>query len=273
MGSDFAYDPVTALDESSATGPTADLFADIRTTMGIPLLTSIWRAMADMDGALGTVWALTKPIYENGQVSHALARVLDGAQVPKPIALTPTQLGCIGIGPADLFDIRAIISAYNRSNGMNLIALAALVTPPGADKPDAAKRNSPPSWPTLRPLPQRADIDDRVWDMVRHVNAFGAPGPDGFVATLWRHLAHWPGLLALVHSAFAPLQTTGAIQQASARVVSGALIEGARLAHLRSPHVDLPDAVRTTIEDYVREPTHVARMVVLGRMLERWVMQ
>lgn len=273
MGSDFAYDPVTSLEETSATGPTAELFADIRTTMGIPLLTSIWRALADMDGALGTVWALTKPIYESGQVSHALARVLDRAQVPKPIALTPTQLGCIGIDPAGLRDIRAIVAAYNRSNGMNLIALAALVTPPGADRPDSAAPDAPPRWPTLRPLLQRADIDDRVWDMVRHVNAFGAPGPDAFVATLWRHLAHWPGLLALLHAAFAPLQAAGAIQHASARVVSGALMESARLAHLRSPQVDLPDAVRTTIEDYVREPTHVARMVVLGRMLERWVMQ
>jgi hypothetical protein len=50
---DFAYDPVTAIDESSAVGDTAVLFADIRQTMGIPLVTSIWRGLAGMDDMLG----------------------------------------------------------------------------------------------------------------------------------------------------------------------------------------------------------------------------
>jgi hypothetical protein len=43
--------------------------------------------------------------------------------------------------------------------------------------------------------------------MIRHVNAFGASGVNAGVATLWRHLAHWPALLALVHGTFAPLQS------------------------------------------------------------------
>jgi hypothetical protein len=36
MRSDFAYDPVTAIDESAAVGDTALVFAEIRRTMGIP---------------------------------------------------------------------------------------------------------------------------------------------------------------------------------------------------------------------------------------------
>jgi hypothetical protein len=30
MNADFSYDPVTAVDEATATGATADIFADIR---------------------------------------------------------------------------------------------------------------------------------------------------------------------------------------------------------------------------------------------------
>ena len=41
MSADFSYDPVTAIDEATATGVTAEIFADIRQTMGIPLITSI----------------------------------------------------------------------------------------------------------------------------------------------------------------------------------------------------------------------------------------
>ena len=38
MMSDFAYDPVTAIDESAAAGDTALIFAEIRRTMDIPLV-------------------------------------------------------------------------------------------------------------------------------------------------------------------------------------------------------------------------------------------
>jgi hypothetical protein len=49
MTADFAYDPVTAIDEAKAVGETAALFAEIRQIMRIPLVTSIWRGLAGMD--------------------------------------------------------------------------------------------------------------------------------------------------------------------------------------------------------------------------------
>lgn len=64
MTTDFAYDPVTAIDEAKAAGETAVLFAEIRQTMRIPLVTSIWRGLAGMDDSLRLAWAATKPIYE-----------------------------------------------------------------------------------------------------------------------------------------------------------------------------------------------------------------
>ena len=79
---DFAYDPVTAADEASATGRTAEIFAEIRAAMGIPLLTSIWRGLADMDDDLETVWRAAKPIYLNARPDQTLASV-----IAKPIFL------------------------------------------------------------------------------------------------------------------------------------------------------------------------------------------
>jgi hypothetical protein len=38
---DFAYNPVTVIDEANAVGGTAVLFAEIRQIMRIPLVTSI----------------------------------------------------------------------------------------------------------------------------------------------------------------------------------------------------------------------------------------
>lgn len=271
MGSDFSYDPVTAIEETTATGQTAEIFADIRRTMEIPLVTSIWRGLAGMGDSLGKVWTLAKPIYASGLPAPALARIVAKADLPRPEPLVPAQLACVGVGERDLDDIRAILAAYNRSNGLNLVALAALIAPPASDEAAAAPSTAVLAWPPLRPLPARDEIDADTWEMIRHINTFGAPGIEAGVATLWRHLAYWPGLLALVHSAFAPLQVQGAIAAASARLVSWALDEGAHMAWLRPAETEIPRRARDTVTGYVTSPTQVARMVAMGHALEIWL--
>lgn len=271
MRSDFSYDPVTATDEASATGETAAIFADIRQTMGIPLVTSIWRGLAGMGDSLKQVWALTKPIYATGLPEQALDRMIVHASLPRPERVAPAQLTCVGIGRRDLQDIRTIVAAYNRSNGMNLIALAALVTPPASgDRPDPVQVVSP-AWPSLRPLPAREAISADTWTMIQYVNSLGATSLDAGVATLWRHLAHWPGLLALVYSAFGPLQSNGIIADANRQMVDLATKEGSRLAWLRPAKFDISQQARKTVTEYVNVPTHVARMVTMGHALEMWL--
>ena len=271
MASDFSYDPVTAIDEASATGQAAEIFADIRRTMGIPLVTSIWRGLAGMEESLSQVWELTKPIYASGMPEHALARVIARTALPRPEPLAPTQLACLGLAERDLKDIRAILGAYNRSNGMNLVALAALVTPPAPGSEIRASAVSPPSWPPLRPLLAREAISDATWTMVRHVNAFGAPSLNAGVATLWRHLAYWPGFLAVVYSAFAPLQSAGVLDAANAKMVALALEEGARMAVLRPAKFEISQQALDTVTSYVKSPTQVARMVTTGHALANWL--
>jgi len=217
------------------------------------------------------VWELTKPIYASGLPEHALARVVAHADLPLPEPLVPAQLACADVGERDVQDIRAIVAAYNRSNGMNLVALAALVTPPAPGSAPSALRSTAPSWPPLPPLLAREAIDADTWTLIRHVNAFGAPGIDANVATLWRHLAHWPGLLALVHAAFAPLQSRGAITAASAQVVALSVEEGSRMARLRPAEFEISRQARDTITGYVNSPTQVARMVTMGHALAHWL--
>lgn len=271
MATDFSYDPVTAVDEASATGEVAAIFADIRRTMGIPLVTSIWRGLAGMGESLAAVWELARPIHASGLPVHALARLIARIDLPQPLPLTQSQLACVGIGRQDLRDIHTILAAYNRSNGLNFVALAALVTPPAAQVVASEIPAPPPAWPALRPLLARAQIDSTTWEMIREVNSFGAPGIDAGVATLWRHLAHWPGLLALIYSAFAPWQARGEITAASAKAVALAVNEGAGMAHLRPASFNISRQARDTIDGYVNVPTQVARMVVLGNALVRWL--
>ena len=274
MTLDFAYDPVTAMDEATATGETAVLFAEIRQTMRIPLVTSIWRGLAGMGDSLRLAWAVAKPISESGEPERALTRSVAAVGLPGPEPLTPTALACVGLTESDLVAARVVIAAYNRSNGLNLMALAGLIAPSAtgaATAPAVSAVESRSDWPPLPPLLPSEAIRADTWDIIRHVNAFGASGVDAGVATLWRHLAHWPALLALVYCAFAPLQSRGLIEEANARMVALGAAEGSRMAHLRLTSSALSRQALATITGYVRSPSQVARMVTIGHALTEWL--
>lgn len=272
MSTDFSYDPVTAVDEATATGTTAEIFADIRDTMGIPLVTSIWRGLAGMGDSLQTVWNAAKPVYLSGHAEIALSRIVEQARLPMPHPLAPTQLACAGISGAQVESILTILDAYNRSNGMNMVALAALIAPQTARRDNACPRTHP-AWSAFPPLMAREALDDNTWDLIRHVNAFGAPGIDAHIATLWRHLGHWPNLLSLIYSAFAPKHSDGSIAAAAARLVKLTRDEATRMAAWRDDRFVLSGQARDTITSYVTSPTQVARMVALGHALARWLRQ
>ena len=89
---DFSYDPVTAIDEDKASGETAKIFSDIRNTMGIPLITSIWRGLAGMNNNLPKVWRLAKPIYKSGKPEKALFEMVEKLNLPIPKTLKDSTI-------------------------------------------------------------------------------------------------------------------------------------------------------------------------------------
>lgn len=265
------HDPVAAISEAEATGETAAIFADIRRTMRIPMITSIWRTLVDIEGGLSATWEVTKPLYETGQPAAALMKLRAQAVLPVPEPLAPGQLSCAGVREEELPVILALIEAYNRSNGMNLMALTGLVVTPSGAPSNAPVPPDPPPWPELPPLPAPADIPADIWTLLRHINRFGAvPGEEG-LATIWRHMAHWPGLLAVIYAGLAPLQRDGTIQRSKQQILEIAQAEGKRLAHLRPEIVPLPEVARQMITNYVLDPGLVARMVTIGHGLARWL--
>ena len=143
--------PVTAMAESDATGEVAEIFADIRETMEIPLITSIWRLLVDIEGGLRSSWDATKQLYQTGQPQAALLRIRAETALPMPQPITISQLTRVGVN-RPLSVIRSILAAYNRSNGLNLIALTTLsVSPVGQPANDHPPLGSPlwPSFPSL----------------------------------------------------------------------------------------------------------------------------
>ena len=267
-----AYNPVTAIDESSATGQTAQIFADIRAVMQIPLVTSIWRGLQGIEDSLPAAWTQTKLIYASGLPARCLHSVVTQTALSQADRGTDVDWTSAAGGPSELSAALTIIDAYNRSNGLNFLTLMALLVEPSAERPEALKEDAV-SWPPLRALYARSDISDHDWSLVQSVNGLGTAGPSDQVATLWRHLAHWPELLRVIARAMSPLHESGAISSAATRAISHAHREARDLAHWRGSMLSLPPLASKTVHGYVTNPAHVARMVVIGHFLANSIRQ
>lgn len=264
--------PVTAISEADARGEVAEIFADIRETMALPMLTSIWRILVDIEGGLPRAWEATKSIYQSGQPQASLLKLREQITWPIPGTFRASQLSCVGVDKDDLPAITAILDAYNRSNGLNLIALTALISEPEGSPANAPIPPAPEPWPQLSPLLSQDDIPAETWQLLREI-AFATRRENGgtqepTIATIWRHLAHWPGLLALIFTGLSSLIQSGQLQEAMVQVSEMAKAEGAHIAHLR-PDVDaIPADARAYITHYI---AGVHRVVTMGHIVRVWL--
>ena len=278
MTVDFSYDPVSVTDEATASGRTAEIFQDIRATMCIPILTSIWRALASWDDCLERTWSNVKPIYVSRLPELILPEFLSQIALSTPKFKIEERVSTANLSRTDLLDIQQIVNAYNRSNTLNLLALAAYITPASEGAPlvlDASFQNQT-SIP-LKPLLPRLEITDQNWRHVCEANTLGTGvtsnvSSSHHIATLWRHLAYWPSFLSLIYEGFLPQQESGAIDAMSSKSTSLAIDYGAEIARSFNTHHDpIPDRAMAVIQGYVRSPIQVARMVVMGHAISNWL--
>ena len=278
MTVDFSYDPVSVTDEATASGRTAEIFQDIRATMCIPILTSIWRALASWDDCLERTWSNVKPIYVSRLPELILPEFLSQIALSTPKFKIEERVSTANLSRTDLLDIQQIVNAYNRSNTLNLLALAAYITPASEGAPlvlDASFQNQT-SIP-LKPLLPRLEITDQNWRHVCEANTLGTGvtsnvSSSQHVATLWRHLAYWPRFLSLIYEGFLSQQVSGAIDAMSSKSTSLAIDYGAEIARSFNTHHDpIPDRAMAVIQGYVRSPIQVARMVVMGHAISNWL--
>jgi hypothetical protein len=203
-------DPFPAVAESSATGETAALFADIRATVGVRVVNLVWRHLATIDGALPWAWGAVKPLYLQGIPDQAAVRFRKTMIVPKLGSLT-------GQRAASVDDV---LASYDHSNTINLFALGALVV---WLRDDTAKKGVPlggrrlPSPDvTLPKLASEEDVSPETWALVLRLNKFGdAPKPI-ILASMYRHLAHAPEFLERLEPALAAVQADGSLDRAIA---------------------------------------------------------
>ena len=264
---DFSYDPVTAISEDQATGKTAEIFLDIKKTMQIPLITSIWRGLAGMNNSLEDVWILTKPIYLSGTPELALNHMLNSISFP-----IPTKFNSEIFNAEDLKHIKDIIKVYTKSNGMNLMALSAFIK--SEYKPRVVISNITPkiveaSFPRLL---NKEEISNKNWEIVKKVNSLGGiKNKDNHVATLWRHLSYWPKFLDKAYENIKIFESNGDLMKTQNDVLNYLENNGINLKRQKDKYTNINISTLNTIKNYVCTTNQVIRMVVLGHIMLKWL--
>jgi len=264
---DFSYDPVTAISEDQATGKTAEIFLDIKKTMQIPLITSIWRGLAGMNNSLEDVWILTKPIYLSGTPELALNHMLNSISFP-----IPTKFNSEIFNVEDLKHIKDIIKVYTKSNGMNLMALSAFIK--SEYKPRVVISNITPkiveaSFPRLL---NKEEISNKNWEIVKKVNSLGGiKNKDNHVATLWRHLSYWPKFLDKAYENIKIFESNGDLMKTQNDVLNYLENNGINLKRQKDKYTNINISTLNTIKNYVSTTNQVIRMVVLGHIMLKWL--
>jgi len=270
-------DPVPSIGEAEATGEIAELYADIRETLGMSFVNLIWRNLASIPGGLRWTWETMKPLYANGEVYVEADALRDGQDLPPVPRFSGAALRSVGVGADDETAIRSALLGYDRGNPLNIVSFSAVMARLNGEAPPTSPpaRQPPPQSTATSPAPAMLNFEQmppHVAEMVRAVNLIGARGKARDVqVSLPRNLAHWPGFLALYYCALQPLHDDGSLLAAIDAVLSdgrrrGVAVSGA-LGSTDLPGADTAAAVKASLDNLV--PNAMGRMIPVVSLLLR----
>ena len=256
--------------EADAEGPVAALYADIRHTLGVPVVNLIWRHLATFPDGLEWAWRAVRPLYAEGRAEAGAAAIRERLGLPDLPPWPPEVFAAAGLGTADLEAITAVLASYDRGNTLNLSALGALAfaAPGGEGDGGLSGITGNPVTADLPPLLDIADMDAPVRDLVFRLNMLGERDEGRILASLYRHLAHWPAFLALAWTVLAPLERDGTLNRLildGSRTAQG--VGRQLLAGLDLPEQQAPPGVSEAVGMFVAHP--IAKMVPIGALLHR----
>ena len=261
------------ISESEAPGDIAVIYADMRRCMRLPLVNLIYRHLATMPDVLPWVWGAVRPAVLSGELDAALDRLKRDLPLPELAPFDRTMLATLD--GADRFAIGRVLDAYNRGNGLNLIALTALCL--ALHRPEAAGRGATlpgesPSRaiPALPPLLKLGDLDAETAKRVRDIALLHGGGPRA-VPSLYLHLAHWPRFLAAICDRIRPHLDDGSLGRTREVAVELARDAAERLlsslASASPPPAQHFDQITTVLDHFTRRV--IPEMLPVGLAIDK----
>jgi hypothetical protein len=246
--------------EAGATGRIAELYAEIRSVFGLPIVNLVYRHLATAPDLLERCWAGLRPNLASAAATADAAELVSLAATPGAPALPPATVAAAGLTGEQIRLARATLAAYARGNSLNVLAMFALLDGchGGSDGTVAAEPAAADLILPMAPLdaltPRAAALLDGI-----SLSVVGGEEPR-LVPSLFRHFAGDERQLTLVWSALEP--AVAAAHERAARVADRGRVLAAGLPH---PAPALRDEAGREVARRFSEAT--SRMLVFGELL------
>lgn len=271
-----ALPAIPEVSEAAADTATRAIYEDIKRVTGVPVVNLVYRHLATLPGALAWAWRTVRDGYAAGEVAARAAALRASVDQGDVSPLSGAGFRLLGFDRRAIDDIGAVIEAYNVGNSLNLVALTALrlVIEGGTRKRSVAGVVEVVASPValrrrraLLPLPALAALAPSVLEQVLWLNRLGETRAPREIASLYRHLAHWPPYLALIGGLLQPLDASGRLtairdrtRREAERLAAPLAARLARAAPSPPPSSLLPVLARFTT-------TVIPKMLGIGALL------
>ncbi|MCZ6604378.1 MAG: hypothetical protein O7A03_04465 [Alphaproteobacteria bacterium] len=216
--------------EAEATGRTADIYAAIRASCGVGMVSLCYRHLAVDLSQLEWAWRILGPEYVSGACAQ-MAETLTGRTVIDHLvaaldrAALPPDLGANANA-----HVIAVLDAFNRANPMNYLFVSVLVrlleakTAQGSGDAGSQVGDPPPveGLPQLPPILSLDDMPAQVRAQVIELADLGAGKHDRIVPSVYRHVAHWPAYIAYIHDLLMRPEMVALVDETASRFRDGA---------------------------------------------------
>jgi hypothetical protein len=250
--------------EVEARGAVAETYADIRATLGLPVVNLVYRHLATEPGRLEALWAGVVPALRDSVAPRLAARIASAADAPAVEAIPAAALRAAGIDARVLDGLARTLDAYDRGNAVNLLAITATLR--GVDGRASTEAVAPSRGDEPRALPPMVAVD-RLYPAARALveemsAAVSGPARPLLVPSLFRHLTRPATLLPLAWTVLRSPLRSPAFEAAVERVTAAADDAACDLP-ARVPRVE-DEGARAALDPFVRA---VPRMLVVSAML------
>jgi hypothetical protein len=269
---------LSELAESDATGETRDVFEQIKTLSGVPMVALIYRHMATLPGVLEWAWQVLSPVMVTGRLQEVAWDIADAVTLPAVLPIPLIARQAAGISQDEDAAIANILDAFNRTNPVNAVALKYLERHLGAPEvalstsSDAARSWRPPAMlPALPPMLDVDEIERPALEIISWLSRRDGSRYAGIWPSLYRYLAREPTFLAfaaiILPPHFASIDT--ATQQIKQRITSAASSLPLQSA-VRPEELTESSTTRIALKRAMTEfSTLIPEMLVVGSVLRR----
>ena len=197
--------------EIEATGRVAEIYDDIRQTLDMSMVNTIWRSLALKEEVLEWVWSSLKPIYQNGSVRHYASKLHSQINLDNVPPIPLPALRILGVSDKDKDDLKNLMDDLAYSNAQNIIAFKALLNEPSRENDIEA---IPPKIDPRKKydLPKPINLEDLSTDekeLFEEIRSIGGTVSVGFPPMWLRGLARYPSIMPLAWAILTQLEATG----------------------------------------------------------------